>query len=155
MHSVCCCSLPVWRSSLKKGTTVTYFGQPWIRPLGGYVPENQQHLWETMSTKTNNTCERPWVPYPHQVLSKSIMRFWRRSWKCEKCTDERRRRKDINSHKFRHNSSLQPSAQVSKKLKYLKRFWIFGSLGFTHKSKIPNFFQILVKTQNGFKTLLF
>ena len=26
MHSVCCCSLPVWRrSSLKKGTPVTYF----------------------------------------------------------------------------------------------------------------------------------
>ena len=27
MHSVCCCSLPVWRrSSLKKGTPLTYFG---------------------------------------------------------------------------------------------------------------------------------
>ena len=35
MHSVCCCSLPVWRrSSLKKGTPVTYFGPALDPPLG-------------------------------------------------------------------------------------------------------------------------
>ena len=32
LHSVCSCSLPVWRkSSLKKGTPKTYFCPPWIR----------------------------------------------------------------------------------------------------------------------------
>ena len=35
MHSVCPCSLPVWRRSfLKKGTPVTYFGPALDRPLG-------------------------------------------------------------------------------------------------------------------------
>ena len=37
MHSVCCCSLPVWRKSLlKKGTPVTYFGPALDPPLGGF-----------------------------------------------------------------------------------------------------------------------
>ena len=36
MHSVCCCSLAVWRRSfLKKGTPVTYFGPTLDPPLGG------------------------------------------------------------------------------------------------------------------------
>ena len=36
MHSVCCCSLPVWRrSSLKKGTPMTYFGPALDPPLDG------------------------------------------------------------------------------------------------------------------------
>ena len=36
MHSVCCCGLPVWRrSSLKKGTPVTYYGPAWDPHLGG------------------------------------------------------------------------------------------------------------------------
>ena len=36
MHSVCRCSLPVWRRSfLNKGTPVTYFGPALDPPLGG------------------------------------------------------------------------------------------------------------------------
>ena len=72
MHSVCCCSLPVWRrSSLKKGT-------PWdlFLPCPGSAPGR---IWP----KNNNTCEGPWVLHPNQVSSKSIERFWRRSWKCK------------------------------------------------------------------------
>ena len=33
--------------------------------------------------KNNNTCKGPWVLHPYQVSSKSIKRFWRRSWKCK------------------------------------------------------------------------
>ena len=29
MYSICCCSRPVWKRFLKKGTTVTYFAAPW------------------------------------------------------------------------------------------------------------------------------
>ena len=72
MHSVYCCSLPVWRKSfLKKGTPRDLF---WPRP--GSAPEG---IWP----KNNNTCKGPWVLHPYQVSSKSIERFWRRSWKCE------------------------------------------------------------------------
>ena len=72
MHSVCCCSLPVWRrSSLKKGTPRDLF---WPRP--GSAPGR---IWP----KNNNTCKGPWVLHPYQVSSKSIKRFWRRSWKCK------------------------------------------------------------------------
>ena len=36
MHSVCHCSLPVWRRSfLKKGTPWPILAPPWIPPLGG------------------------------------------------------------------------------------------------------------------------
>ena len=35
MHSVCRCSLPVWRSFFKKGTPVTYFCPALDPPLGG------------------------------------------------------------------------------------------------------------------------
>ena len=92
MHSVCCCSLPVWRrSSLKKGTPCDLF---WPRP--GSAPGR---IWP----KNNNTCKGPWVLHPYQVSSKSIKRFWRRSWKCKlsngrqttddgrQTTDDRRR----------------------------------------------------------------
>ena len=72
MHSVCRCSLPVWRRSfLKKGTPRDLF---WPRP--GSAPGE---IWP----KNNNTCKGPWVLHPYQVSSKSIKRFWRRSWKCE------------------------------------------------------------------------
>ena len=83
MHLVCCCSLPVWRrSSLKKGTP-RYLS--WPRP--GSAPGR---IWP----KNNNTCKGPWVLHPYQVPSKSIKRFWRRSWKCKlsngRQTDDRR-----------------------------------------------------------------
>ena len=78
MHSVCRCSLPVWRRSfLKKGTPRDLF---WPRP--GSAPGR---IWP----KSNNTCKGPWVLHPYQVSSKSIQRFWRRSRKCEKFTDGR------------------------------------------------------------------
>ena len=71
MHSVCCCSLPVWRRSfLKKGTPMTYFSRPGSAPA---------RIWP----KNNNTCKGPWVLHPYQVSLKSIKRFWRRSWTCE------------------------------------------------------------------------
>ena len=46
MNSVCSCSLPVWRSSLKKGTPppVTNFASPWIRPLGKYGQNIFMHV---------------------------------------------------------------------------------------------------------------
>ena len=86
MHSVCRCSLPVWRRSfLKKVTPCDLF---WPRP--GSAPGG---IWP----KNNNTCKGPWVLHPYQVSSKSIKRFWRRSWKCESLrttttTDDGRRR---------------------------------------------------------------
>ena len=58
MHLVCCCSLPVWRSFLKKGTPVTYFCPALDPPLGG------------SGRKNNNTCKGPWVFHPYQVSSK-------------------------------------------------------------------------------------
>ena len=80
MHSVCCCSLPVWRRSfLKKGTPHDLF---WPRP--GSTPGR---IWP----KNNNTCKGPWVLHPYQVSSKSIKRFWRRSWKCESLRTDGRR----------------------------------------------------------------
>ena len=78
IHLVCRCSLPVWRrSSLKKGTPCDLF---WPRP--GSEP---WRIWP----KNNNNCKGPLVLHPYQVSSKSIKRFWRRSWKCEKFTDGR------------------------------------------------------------------
>ena len=72
MYSVCCYSLLVWRrSSLKKGTPVTYFGPALGPPLGG------------SGRKTTTLVKRPWVLHPFQVSSKYIKRFWRRSWKCK------------------------------------------------------------------------
>ena len=72
MHSVCCCSLPVWRRRfLKKGTPRDLFLS---RP--GSAPGR---IWP----KNNNTCKGPWVLHTYQVSSKSIKQFWRRSWKCE------------------------------------------------------------------------
>ena len=72
MHSVCRCSLPVWRRSfLKKGTPCDLF-----LPRPGSAPGR---IWP----KNNNTCKGPWVLHPYQVSSKSIKWFWRRSRKCE------------------------------------------------------------------------
>ena len=77
MHSVCCCSLLVWRrSSLKKGTPSDLF-----LPRPGSTPGR---IWP----KNNNTCKGPCVLHPYQVSSKSIKRFWRRSRKCEKLTPD-------------------------------------------------------------------
>ena len=57
------------------------------RPGSAFGP-----IWQ----KNNNTCKGPWVLHPYRVSSKSIKRFWRRSWKCERLrtTDGRRRRTD-------------------------------------------------------------
>ena len=81
MHSVCPCSLPVWRRSfVKKGTPCDLFCPALDPPLG--------QIW----LKNNNTCKGPWVLHPYQVSSKSIKRFWR-SRKCESLqttTDGRR-----------------------------------------------------------------
>ena len=72
MHSVCRCSLLVWRRSfLKKGTPRDLF-----LPRPGSAPGR---IW----LKNNNTCKGPWVLHAYQVSSTSIKRFWRRSWKCE------------------------------------------------------------------------
>ena len=68
MHSVCHCSLPVWRRSfLMKGIPRDLF-----LPCPGSAPGR---IWP----KNNNTCKGPWVLHPHQVSSKSIKRFWRRN----------------------------------------------------------------------------
>ena len=85
MHSVCRCSLPVWRRSLlKKGTPRDLF-----LPRPGSAPGQ---IWP----KNNNTCKGPWVLHPYQVSSKSIKRFWRRSRKCVygRRTDDGRRTTD-------------------------------------------------------------
>ena len=72
MHSVCCCSLLVWRRSfLKKGTPFDLF-----LPRPGSAPGR---IWP----KNNNTCKGPWVLHTYQVSSKSIKWFWRRSRKCK------------------------------------------------------------------------
>ena len=72
MHSVCRCSLLVWRRSfLKKGTPCDLFLPRPVSAPGRIWPKN------------NNTCKGPWVLHAYQVSSKSIKRFWRRSWKCE------------------------------------------------------------------------
>ena len=77
MHSVCRCSLQVWRRSfLKKGT-------PWpILPRPGFAPGR---IW----LNNNNTCKGPWLLHTYQVSSKPIKRIWRRSRKYEKFTDGR------------------------------------------------------------------
>ena len=83
MHSVCCCSLPVWRRSfLKKGTPRDLF-----LPRPGSAPGR---IWP----KNNNTCKGPWVLHPYQVSSKSIKRFWRRSRNVNSLTDDRRQTTD-------------------------------------------------------------
>ena len=82
MHSVCRCSLPVWRRSfLKKGTPRDLF-----LPRPGSA---SGRIWP----KNNNTCKGLWVLHAYQVSSKSIKRFWR-SRKCEKFTPDGRRRTD-------------------------------------------------------------
>ena len=46
MHSVCCCSLPVWRSFLKKGSPMTYFCPILDWPLGRYGQNTLTHVAE-------------------------------------------------------------------------------------------------------------
>ena len=46
MHSVCCCSLPVWRRRpLEKGIPLTYFGPALDPPLGGFGPKVNSNVW--------------------------------------------------------------------------------------------------------------
>ena len=85
MHSVCPCSLPVWRRSFLKKWTPRYLF--WPRP--GSTPGR---IWP----KNNNTCKGPWVLHAYQVSSKSIKQFWRRSWKCEKFTPDAGRRRQTD-----------------------------------------------------------
>ena len=93
MHSVCCCSLPVWRrSSLKKGTPCDL---SWPRP--GSAPGR-------ILPKNNNTCKGPWVLHPYRVSSKSIKRFWRRSRKCEKFTNDGRTTDGLCAMTIAHSS---------------------------------------------------
>ena len=95
MYLVCCCSLPVWRRS--------FCDLFWPRP--GSVPGR---IWP----KKNNTCKGPCVLHPHQVSSKSIKGFWRRSWNVKSL-----RRTDGRTTHY-DNSSLEPSAKVSLKVKW-------------------------------------
>ena len=106
MHSVCHCSLPVWRRSfLKKGTPVTYF-YPALDP----------------PPKNNNTCKGPWVLHAYQVSSKSIKRFWRRSRKCEKFTpDGRRRRRRTTDGRTDDGRCAMTIAHSSLRLRWAKK----------------------------------
>ena len=68
-------------ASWRWGLPWRIFVPPWIR------------TWADLA-KNNNTCKGLWVQnvlHLYQVLSKSIKRFWRRSWKCKKFTDNGRR----------------------------------------------------------------
>ena len=64
--------------SWRRGPQWPIFAPPWIRP---------GRIWQ----KNNNTCKGPWVLHLYQVSSKSISRFWKRSWKYDKFMDGRRR----------------------------------------------------------------
>ena len=55
----------------------------------------------------NNTCKEPWVLHPYQVSSKSIKRFWRRSWNWKLSNG---RRTDRQWTTRDHNRSLEPLA---------------------------------------------
>ena len=71
MHSVCRCSIRSEEEfSWRRGPPWPIFALPWIHP---------GRIWP----KNNHTCKGPWVLHPYQVSTKSIKRFWRRSWKCE------------------------------------------------------------------------
>ena len=52
-------------------------GPPW--PIFAHPGSAPGRIWP----KNNKTCKGPWVLHAYQVSSKSIKRFWRRSWKCE------------------------------------------------------------------------
>ena len=111
MHSVCRCSLPVWRRSfLKKGTPRDLF-----LPRPGSAPGR---IWP----KNNNTCKGPWVLHAYQVSSKSIKRFWRRSRKCESLqtttTTDGRRRTDGRTDDGRCAMTI---AHLSLRLRWAKK----------------------------------
>ena len=111
MHSFYYCSLPVWkRSSLKKGTWMTYFGPALDRPLGG-------------SGCTTTTLVRNLEYFTHDKFHQNpaVKRFWRRSWKCklsngQQTTDGHRTTRD-------HNRSLEPSASVPYRENYMYYGW--------------------------------
>ena len=69
-------SLLLWPSGLKKKILEERDPRDLFLPHPGSAP---WRIWP----KNNNTCKGPWVLHPYQVSSKSIKRFWRRSWKCE------------------------------------------------------------------------
>ena len=72
MHSVCRCSLPVWRRSfLNEGTPVTYFGPALDPPLGD-LAEKQQHLSGTMSTSS-----LPSFIKIHQAVLEKKWKMWK------------------------------------------------------------------------------
>ena len=119
MHSVYCCSLPVWRrSSLKKGTPSDLF---WPRP--GSAPGR---IWP----KNNNTCKGPWVLHPYKVSSKSIKRFWRRSRKCEKfMPDGRRRTMDGRTDRRTDDGRCAMTiAHLSLRLRWAKNYSLMCSI---------------------------
>ena len=112
MHSVCCCSLPVWRRSfLKKGTPRDLFLPHFVSAPGRIWPKN------------NNTCKGPWVLHPYQVSSKSIKRFWRRSWKCESLwtTDRRRRTDDDGRRRTDNGRCAMTIAHSSLRLRWANK----------------------------------
>ena len=101
MHSVCCCTLPVWRRSfLKKGTRDLFLPRS---------AEKQQHLQGTMST----------LSLPNFI--KIHQAFLEKKLKMLKFTGGRRTTTTDGRSNWRtaryDNSSLEPSAQVSKKYK--------------------------------------
>ena len=109
MHSVCHCSLPVWRRSfLKKGTPVTYFCPALDPPLGG-------------SGRKTTTLVGPWVLHAYQVSSKSIKRFWRRSRKCEKFTPDGRRRTTTDDGRTDDGRCAMTIAHSSLRLRWAKK----------------------------------
>ena len=144
MHSVCRCSLPVWRRSfLKKGTPRDLF---WPRP--GSAPGG---IWP----KNNNTCKGPWVLHPYQVSSKSIQRFWRRSRKCEKFTDGRSDGRRTDDGRTDDGRCAMTIAHSSLRLRWAKKCW-FSYSNRSYKWKIEvekNQKQKQQKPQtNGFST---
>ena len=115
MHSVCRCSLPVWRRSfLNKETHCNQFF-----PRPGSVPGR---IWP----KNNSTCKGPWVLHPYQVSSKSTQQFWRRSRKCEKVYGRRRRTDDERCD--------MTMAHLSLRLRWAKKLNAFDAVSTTQRS---------------------
>ena len=128
MHSVCRCTLPVWRRSfLKKGTPRDLF---WPRP--GSAPGG---IWP----KNNNTCKGPWVLNPYQVSSKSIQRFWRRSRKCEKFTDGRTDGRRTDGRRTDDGRCAMTIAHSSLRLRWAKNTNLVEDIEIFLNYKFPLF----------------